>query len=133
MKRLTSRAYATALMAAWAVTPSHDRPAMIQRCIALLWRQRATKLMPRILDWIGRLEDAAAGRTRVTVTSAVPVDVETLTKELSKKLGAVVVATATDPKLIGGLAIRVGDTVVDGTVATRLQQLHHHLRHPSYV
>lgn len=106
---------------------------MTRHFLELLRRQRATKQLPRILDWIGRLEDVAVGRTRVTVTGATATDADHLTKELSKKLGAVTVTTATDPSLIGGLAIRIGDTVVDGTVATRLKNLHQHLHRSSYV
>ncbi len=131
MKRLSSRSYATALIAAWSETSVNERPGMIRRFLELLRRQRAMKLLPRILDWVNRLDDEAAGRTRVMVTGAVDVDAHKLTKALTEKLGAVTVTTATNPSLIGGLAIRVGDTVVDGTVATRLKKLHHHLRHAS--
>lgn len=133
MKRLSSRAYATALIAAWAETSAHERPTMTRRFLELLRRQRAMKLLPRIIDWVNRLDDEAAGRTRVTVTGAVDVDAHNIIKALTEKLGAVTVTTATNPALIGGLAIRVGDTVVDGTVATRLKKLHHHLTHTTNV
>ncbi len=128
MKRLSSRDYATALMGAWHDAPAHDRPKVARKFLELLRRQRATKLMPRILDWIERLDDQAAGRTRVVVTGAGTIEAEALTKTLQAKLGAVAVATRTNERVIGGLAIRVGDTVVDGTVATRLQRLRHHLQ-----
>lgn len=128
MKRLSSRDYATALMGAWQDAAAKDRPAVARKFIELLRRQRATKLMPRILDWIERLDDQAAGRTRVVVTGAGKLETDTLTKTLQAKLGAVAVATRTDERVIGGLAIRVGDTVVDGTVATRLQRLRTHLQ-----
>lgn len=133
MKKLTSRAYATALIAAWTATPEQDHPAMIRRFLELLRRQRAMKLLPRIIDWVHTLEDTTAGRTRAMVTGAVDIDAAKITKDLTEKLGAVTVTTATDPALIGGLAIRVGDTVVDGTVATRLKKLAQLLHHPSYV
>lgn len=133
MRRLSSRAYATALIAAWDETSGHERPTMTRRFLELLRRQRAMKLLPRIMDWVTRLEDEKSGHTRVSVTGAVDIDAHKITKALTEKLGAVTVTTATDPALIGGLAIRVGDTVVDGTVATRLKNLHHHLHHTTYV
>lgn len=128
MKRLASRDYANALMGAWAAASTKDRPAVVRKFLELLRRQRATKLLPRIIDWIERLDDQAAGRTRVVVTSAGDIDTAVLTKTLTTKLGAVAVSTVTDKRVIGGLAIRVGDTVVDGTVATRLQRLRSHLK-----
>lgn len=128
MKRLSSRDYATALMGAWHEVSAPDRPQAVRKFLELLRRQRATKLLPRILDWIERLDDQAAGRTRVVVTGAGKLEAEALTKTLTAKLGAVAVATRTDTRVMGGLAIRVGDTVVDGTVATRLQRLHNHLK-----
>lgn len=128
MKRLSSRDYATALIGAWHEASAKDRPLVAKKFLELLRRQRATKLLPRILDWIERLDDQAAGRTRVVVTGATDVDAASLTKTLSAKLGAVAVSTVTDPRVLGGLAIRVGDTVVDGTVATRLQRLRSHLQ-----
>jgi len=33
-----------------------------------------------------------------------------------------------DPKLLGGVVVRVGDKVIDGSVLARLQTLREHLR-----
>lgn len=128
MKRLSSRDYAIAVVEAWQETKAKDRPVVARKFLELLRRQRAMKLLPRILDWITRLDDQATGQTRVVVTGATKLDADSLTTMLTKKLGAVAVSTVTDERVIGGLAIRVGDTVVDGTVATRLQRLRSHLQ-----
>jgi F-type H+-transporting ATPase subunit delta len=78
---------------------------------------------------IGRLlEDTAARRDRsiARVISAVP-----LTDAQESRLSAVLseyfrrrisVQTAVEPAVRGGLMIRIGDEVIDGTVSTRLAQ-----------
>ena len=35
----------------------------------------------------------------------------------------VIMEHATDPSLLGGVSLRIGDSVVDGTVANRLKEL----------
>ena len=128
MKRLTAHQYADALVAAWSDTPTKERPVLIKNFVALLRRQRATKVLPRILEWVQRLEDQENGVTRVTVTSAGEMDDKKLATALSKHLGQVAIDQIVDPKLIGGIAIRFGDQQVDGSVSTRLKQFSHQLR-----
>ena len=79
---------------------------------------------------IGRLvERAAAERQRAVaeVRSAIPLDEDTqkrLAEALSKSLGKQVeVKVIVDPEVIGGVVARVGDTVIDGTVRHRIEQL----------
>lgn len=73
------------------------------------------------------LEDAAAGRVRATVTTAVelsPEDRDRLAADLSTRLGHEVRLTArVDPAILGGLVVQVGDRVNDASLAGRLQQL----------
>ncbi|HWB12555.1 MAG TPA: ATP synthase F1 subunit delta [Pirellulales bacterium] len=73
------------------------------------------------------LRDQQRGHVRVQVTTAVPLDeglVERIRNQLRGMLGGEpVLAQKVDPDLIGGLVFRVGDTVYDGSVATRLAQL----------
>jgi F-type H+-transporting ATPase subunit delta len=73
------------------------------------------------------LLDQQQGRVRVQVTTAMPLD-EGLTERIQNQLrgmlgGEPVLARKVDPDLIGGLVFRVGDTVYDGSVATRLAQV----------
>jgi F-type H+-transporting ATPase subunit delta len=86
------------------------------------------------LDDVERIEqeyqllvDEAEGRMRATATTAVelsPGDYETLADRISKQMGREVRLTAdVDPAIIGGLVLRVGDHVIDASLATRLRQL----------
>jgi F-type H+-transporting ATPase subunit delta len=83
--------------------------------------------LPAIIDRV--VERAAAERKHVVaeVRSAVELDStrrEKLSQALSKNLGlAVEVKVIVDPNVIGGLTVRVGDTVIDGSVRHRLDQL----------
>jgi len=83
--------------------------------------------LPAIIDRV--VERAAAERKHVVaeVRAAVPLDArrqDKLAKALSKNLGLdVEVKVIVDPSVIGGAAVRVGDTVIDGTVRHRLDQL----------
>jgi F-type H+-transporting ATPase subunit delta len=71
------------------------------------------------------LEEAAARQHRsvARVISAVPLSAdqqERLAATLSTMYGrAISVRTALDPQLRGGLVVRVGDEVIDGSIATR--------------
>ena len=83
--------------------------------------------LPAIIDRV--VERAAAERKHVVaeVRSAVELDAkrrEKLARALSKNLGLEVeVKVIVDPSVIGGVTVRVGDTVIDGTVRHRLDQL----------
>lgn len=88
-----------------------------------------------ILDEFEQLADEAAGRVRATVTTAVELsadDRESLTQQLSKRLGREVrVTAAVDRTIIGGLKLQYGDHLIDASLATRLQQLRRRLAEAS--
>lgn len=71
--------------------------------------------------------DELRGRTNVTITTASPID-SALKSELvgmvSKKLNReIVAAERVDEHLLGGVTIRIGDTVIDGSVRTKLNRV----------
>ena len=71
------------------------------------------------------------GRVDVEVRVAVPLD-EKLQTEITEKLRAQtgsepVLHVVHDPELIAGLVIRIGDTVFDDSVRTRLDQTRHEM------
>jgi F-type H+-transporting ATPase subunit delta len=88
-----------------------------------------------LLRWVAaayqKLRDDAAGRVRVRVTSATPLtdaQLDTLKQTLTTTLKAEPVLDAhTDPDLLGGLVVRVGDRVYDTSVRARLNNLRTHL------
>jgi F-type H+-transporting ATPase subunit delta len=95
--------------------------------LKLLVEGRRVELAEEIARGYERLADAAAGRVRATVTTAVELskgDRDGLRDELSKSLGKDVRLEArVDPAILGGLVLQVGDELTDVSVAGRLQQL----------
>ena len=83
--------------------------------------------LPTIVDRL--VERAAAERRRevAEVRAAVPLDDEQrrrLTEALEQATGKQVeLKVIVDPSVLGGVVARVGDTVIDGTVRRRLEQL----------
>ncbi|MDO5552285.1 MAG: ATP synthase F1 subunit delta [Planctomycetia bacterium] len=71
--------------------------------------------------------DKAKGRVRVTITTAAPLD-ETVLAPLKEKLSTLVggepeLSAVVDPETIGGIIVRVGDTVFDASIATQLNNV----------
>ena len=65
------------------------------------------------------------------VTSALPLnksEEESVKKDVLAKVGAKEVAFRVDPAILGGLVIRVGDKVLDGSVAGKLEGLRQNLK-----
>ncbi len=73
------------------------------------------------------LDDERRGIVRVQVAAAVPLDdalQQELTDSVRKMLGGVpVLAAEVRPELVGGMMMRVGDTVYDGSISTRLERI----------
>ena len=110
---------------------------------------RIGQLNPRVLNVIGvlaeknklgELEDVSieyqrlldtyhgiAGTETAEVTTAIPLDEEDklkLGKRLGEMLGRpVTLSVVVNPELLGGVVIRVGDKLIDGSVRHRLQTL----------
>lgn len=85
------------------------------------------KELPEIINRL--VERAAAERQRAVaeVRSAIPLD-EAIQKRLADALSTslgkqVEIKVIIDPDVLGGVVARVGDTVIDGTVRHRLEQL----------
>lgn len=73
------------------------------------------------------LADEQAGNVRVHVTSARPLSDDqqsTIRNAIASKTGKnVLLDSAIDPELIGGVVTRVGSTVYDGSVRTQLNRM----------
>jgi F-type H+-transporting ATPase subunit delta len=95
--------------------------------VRLLVERGRTGILGAVLERYRALADEASGLTRVQVTAAVPLDQrleQDIRDTLSQRLGGRIETTVRqDPSIIGGLIIRIGDRVIDGSLRTRLQQL----------
>jgi F-type H+-transporting ATPase subunit delta len=99
----------------------------VRRFVLLLLERRRLVLMPAIARAYRELADAHLGRVRARITSAEPLSAETIARvrrALELRTGKhVMIETAVDPELIGGVVARVGDLVLDGSVRTQLADL----------
>ena len=97
----------------------------------LLIESSRVKQVAGIAEEFETLADAAAGRVRATVTTAVELDHaerDKVAKQLSERLGKEVRMTVVvDKKIQGGLTLQYGDHLIDASVATKLQQLRRRL------
>ncbi len=77
------------------------------------------------------LSDADFRGDSAQVTSALPLndeEQESVKRDVLAKTGAQAVTFRVDPSILGGLIIKVGDKVLDGSVAGRLEGLRQSLR-----
>jgi F-type H+-transporting ATPase subunit b len=77
------------------------------------------------------LEGTNAKGETAEVTSALPLnpaEQEAVRKNMLSKIGAQTVAFRVDPAILGGLVIKVGDKVLDGSVSGKLEGLRQSLK-----
>ena len=102
-------------------------PRMFVRFLQALVRNRRQMLIPEVAREYLDLVDEAEGRMHASVTMARQPegeDLQVLTRELSRAFGKIVVPHVTvNPAILGGVVVRVGDTVLDGSVRKRLGKL----------
>jgi F-type H+-transporting ATPase subunit delta len=103
--------------------------------LRVLARHDRLDLLPLILAQSEIEHEKRSGLKRVQVVSAQPLSDGALTK-IRERLAAElsiqpVLETAVDPDILGGLRIRVGDTVYDGSLRARLKQLKARVRERS--
>jgi F-type H+-transporting ATPase subunit delta len=102
------------------VAPTAD----VQKFVLLLLERRRLPAVANIARAFREMADLHRGRVRAHVTSAQPLgaaELERVRQSLARRTGKqVIIETAVDPALIGGLVARVGDLVLDGSVRTQL-------------
>jgi F-type H+-transporting ATPase subunit delta len=113
-----------------AAIPKNASPLLAQ-FIHVLNRNNRLDLLPAIAAAYRDLLDKRSGRVRVLVRSAVALSAEQQTeirKTLSETLRQEpVLVLRTDPELLGGLVVQVGDKVYDTSVRSRLESLRNQL------
>ena len=100
--------------------------------VLLLSERGRMEALPAVSAEYRRLLNRERGIVEARVTSAAPLEaaeVDALrTKIQGIAGGRVDLSTAVDPALIGGLTVRVGDTLIDASVRGRLERLRERLQ-----
>jgi F-type H+-transporting ATPase subunit delta len=100
---------------------------LTKNAVLLITDHRRSDVLPQIATDLTRLSDEKAGRIQAQVTSAAALS-EQQYQKVASALEALTgrkisLSRKVDPSLIGGVVVRVGDRVFDGSVATRLREL----------
>lgn len=99
----------------------------VQNLIQLMLRRGRIEDLPRVAAEFRRLDDDRQGIIHATATSALeltPDEVRALTAKLEQSTGGrIALDVHVDPSLLGGLIVRVGDSLIDGSVQGRLERL----------
>ena len=99
-------------------------PRLMVRFLEALVQNRRQLLIPEIAIEYASLVDASLGRVRAEITLAREPqsgEVEAIAASLSRTLGRTAVAhVRVNPDIIGGVIVRVGDYVKDGSIRRRL-------------
>jgi F-type H+-transporting ATPase subunit delta len=95
--------------------------------LALLIENRRMPVIFRIRQEYERLWDEENRTLPVEITSAIALD-EATTESLGKTIGEragrkVTLAARVDPDILGGIIIRVGNSILDASIRNRLEQL----------
>jgi F-type H+-transporting ATPase subunit delta len=112
--------------------PVAAAPPTIERFIAHVVRKNRISLLVEINDAFARLADQTSNRTAVKLSSARALSEENRTaiqerlEQVTKS--AIDLTTAVDPRLLGGLEIRIGSTVYDGTIRGQFERMRLALR-----
>jgi F-type H+-transporting ATPase subunit delta len=95
--------------------------------VLLLLRRGRVESLPDVAREFRRLYDRREGIVEARVTSAAPLDdaeTEALRGRLSAMTGGRIQMTfEVDPAILGGVVVRLGDRLIDGSVRGRLERL----------
>jgi F-type H+-transporting ATPase subunit delta len=97
------------------------------RFLEVVVTRRREEILSQVYAEFGRLANESRNILPVHVTAAVDLtdaEKDALAASLAKRTGKrVVLDVAVDAQILGGMMLRMGDTVIDGSVKSRLDQL----------
>ena len=98
-----------------------------QNLVKLLAENGRLRALPEVAHQYESFRAEAEGKVEAEVISAFALSTEqeqAITKTLKSKLGRdVTITTRTDESLIGGVVIKAGDTIIDGSMKSQLESL----------
>ena len=104
---------------------------ILMNFLKLLVENHRMPVLFRIRAHYERLWDEERRTLPVEITSAVELDEET-TESLGRTIGEragrnVTLSTRVDPDILGGIVVRVGNSILDASIRNRLEQLRRHV------
>lgn len=106
---------------------ARNEPADIRALLKLLVQKNRLAIFPRIVAAFGSLVDKRSGILEARITTAVELasgQRDEFVARLARASGKRIRATfITDPTLLGGAKVQVGDRLVDGSLRSQLESL----------
>jgi F-type H+-transporting ATPase subunit delta len=103
--------------------------------LSVLAKHERLELLSDVLNEVHRQFEIRSGQKRVQIVSGralTSASIENIQRQLEQTLPfQPILEVSVDPTLLGGLVIRVGDTVYDSSLRSRLKQLRDRLRQRS--
>jgi F-type H+-transporting ATPase subunit delta len=116
-----------ALKAVKAVAASMGLDAITGNFLGVLAQNRRLSQLPSVIRFFNLLAAEDRGETTAEVVSAHPLDddqVATLKSNLKSRIGRdVAVDLTVDPTILGGLVVKIGSQMIDGSIRTKLNNL----------
>ncbi len=104
-----------------------ELPDELRRLLVLLLQRHRHGLLGDLAEAFRQVMDDSAGKQRVQITTAVPLDDNQRQRllELCRRLAGadVDVDEVVDARVLGGVEIRIGDQVIDATLRGQLERL----------
>lgn len=112
-------------------------PAVLESFLRLLFAKRREGEIERIYEEYCRIADTGSGEAQAVVETAAPLSADErdrMQAALERRFGQKLRLTLrTDPGLLGGVRVLVGDRLLDDTVAARLRRVRRRLLAQSEV
>jgi F-type H+-transporting ATPase subunit delta len=100
-------------------------PPVAASLMKVLIRDGAARQTPEVARTLGRFAQVAEGYRQVEVVTAHPLP-EELLADLERRLavaGPIRITQRVDPEILGGVRIKIGDTLIDGSLRRRIRAL----------
>ncbi len=108
-----------------------DAIAQMRNLLSLIVRRRRVEMLPQVAREFRRLYNQQVGIVEATAVSAAPLDEQELAALRSRLEqmtgGKIELDTKVDASLLGGIQVRLGDLLIDGSVRGRLERLRNRL------
>ncbi len=102
-------------------------PTLLVNFVKVVIDKRRQRLLRKIAGEFQNLVDEHAGRTHVEVTVARPLnetELEEVARGLSRALGKTVIPNLhVRPDILGGIVVRTGDSIFDGSVRRQIENM----------
>jgi F-type H+-transporting ATPase subunit delta len=108
-----------------------DADPILLNFLSLLIEKHRMPVIFRVRQEFERLWQEEHKTLPVEITSAIELDqatTENLGRQIGERAGRnVTLATRVDPDILGGLVVRVGNSILDASIRNRLEQLRRHV------